>query len=439
MTIDKQRLFHASLFLVPALLLTTKNVSVAIIGLAVLFSFYYLLRNHKQITVKPIDWLFVVCLSAYFLSAVPLTIFDGDSMRYFRGGSRIILCALLYIALRNLNIDRHKSRTYLEWGVIVGTTGAFLLALFQYFIEGRPRVDGFLYSINFGFLSCSLTLLAFCLAKHSARKTILYVTFILGCFATLLTMTRGAILAIPLLIILAQLLYARSLKIKKIVLALLAGISLCTGLYLGSSAIKQRVDYTTQEFSHIAEGDIAAASSTGGRIQLWIAATEAFKHRPLIGSTHKEREAQIRQLYQSGRLTAWTLGVPRGHAHSQYFDMLASGGVFGIAGILFMLFVPLGYFIRHARHSEYASIGAVFVSGFCLFGITEVALQQNLISTFYGYILAVLFVFSQQELCERKEALNDTSAKNQVSSTKQDQDNRAALAADRARSPTAQL
>jgi O-antigen ligase len=141
---------------------------------------------------------------------------------------------------------------------------------------------------------------------------------------------------------------------------------------------------------------------------LWTAALEAFKERPLIGLTHPEREALNRQLAQENIINEWAANVPRGHAHNQYFDMLASGGLLGVAAIILMLIIPFFYFLWNVRYSNAAYIGVLFVSSFIIFCVTEVALQQNLISTFYGYMLALLFSATQTELKSKRHKSEQT-------------------------------
>ncbi|WP_375752238.1 O-antigen ligase family protein [Vibrio sp. HN007] len=404
MTLTMERLWGSTLFLTPLLLLTTKNGSVAAIALALIISLYLLFTDRGNIKLSQLDWLFTICFCAYFISVIPITIIDGDNFRYFRGGSRILPLALVYLALRNIHLDTKRMRPLVEWGTILGLFGAFLLAVFQYYVEGRPRVDGFLYSINFGYLNCALSFIAFCLAKRSKYKALLYSCFVLGCATTLMTLTRGAIFAIPILIALATLLRTYKFKPKKLLVAIIVLITISIALYEYAPAVKNRLDYTSHELSEILSGDINKSTSTGARIQLWIASIEAIKNRPSIGSTYAEREQQIQKMYEMEIINRWTTTVNRGHAHSQYFEMMASGGLLGIAAFILMLFVPLGYFLRHSRQSDYAYIGAVFVAGFCIYCLTEAALQQNLISTFYGFMLAVFLAFTQQELADKKDS-----------------------------------
>ncbi|NOH63908.1 O-antigen ligase family protein [Vibrio sp. RE88] len=392
-----EQLSSISIFLVLGLLLSTNNYTVVIAALTVFISIAYIIKQRDNIAWDLTDKLIIAVLSAYLVSNIPMAIIDWGNFRYFRGASRIILCIPIYFFFKYfVDIEKIYIKA-LSYGVFFGSIGTVCIATYQFFIEGRPRVDGFLYSINFGYLSCALSTLSLALLKNKKYRIIALIAFSLSVSAMLMTLTRGAIFALPALLLFAYLLNFKDIGIIRGTIGFILLILISSSLYTFSPKIKNRVDYTVYELTNIINGDTQKAVSTGGRVMLWTAALEAFKERPLIGLTHPERETLNKQLAQESIVNEWTANVPRGHAHSQYFDMLASGGLLGVAAIILMLIVPFFYFLWHVRDSNAAYIGVLFVSSFIIFCFTEVALQQNLISTFYGYMLALLFAATQAE------------------------------------------
>lgn len=391
-----QNIVYSAVFLTPALLLWTPNFSVGVIAALFLYSLYYCFTNRQTISLSRFDWLVILCLSSYAIANIPNVIIDNGSLRYVDGPSRFIACISIYIMLRHMAIDTKTTLDKLELGVIIGSIGSFLIAYYQYFILEMNRVDGFLFSINFGYLSCSLLFLAFALLPNAKYKKLLCVSIILSLFATLWTETRGSIFAIPLLLGAAAVFWHKKISIKHIVLATALLVGTSTILYTYSKDFHSRMDYTAQEFSNIASGNVEDAVSTGGRLQLWKSAIEAFKVNPM-GLTYSEREALIKELHAKGEVTDWVLSIGRGHAHSQYFEMLASNGVLGIAAIALILFAPSLYFLSHhnAGDCRVAFLGFLFVCGFIIFGLTEAPLQANLISAYYAFMV-VLFVALQE-------------------------------------------
>ena len=147
------------------------------------------------------------------------------------------------------------------------------------------------------------------------------------------------------------------------------------------------------EFSNIANGNINRASSSGDRLQYWFGATEAFKKSPIFGLPFRERKKLNHQLFLEGKMGERASKVQRGHAHSQYFELIASNGILGIVTIMTSLFIPLILMILHYKKtsSDWAFSGALFVSGFAIFALTEVLLTANLIGFFYGFMLSIFF------------------------------------------------
>ena len=389
----------SSFFLVPALLLTTNNISVAIVVSLLMLSSFMLFKV-SQPPFNRYDYLIMGCFCAYFTGAIPVAILDGSTMRYFQGGARLLLCLPIYLFLRSY-LTQHTSDSVkaLVLGVIVGCFGSLAIAIYQYSYLGMNRVGGFLFSINFGYLSCALTFLAVCLAQSSKLRIWLYFAALASSIATILTFTRGAIFAIPLLLVFIAILNYKKLSFIKTFFITLLTIIAATSAYSISDGVQKRIDFTIKEFTNISHGQIENAKSSGGRLQLWKAASYAFISSPFTGLPYADREELNRQLHSEGEVTKWVLTVGRGHAHSQYFEMLASNGIWGITSIFAVFLIPLSIFAHHylKTASPIAFTAAVFVAGFMIYGLTEAPLQANLIGTFYGFMLALFFALVRIE------------------------------------------
>ncbi len=391
-----------ALFLVPALLLTTPNGSVAVIGLMSLYSIYFIFKNRRIFLLNRFDKLIIASLSSYFIIYIPTTIADGTTLRYFQGGLRLLLCIpiyfLLIIVLKEIRTEQIKKA--LIWGVCIGSFGAAIFACYQIFVLGMPRVDGFLYSINFGYLSTALLCLSASFLLSSPKlRILLTLSTLAALFATVFTLTRGAMFAVPLLLIFGLTLSIKQFNWKTTVAIALSLAVLSVATYHFSTAVQQRIDFTVQEFSSIEIGNIKEATSSGTRLFLWKAAIEAYKESPLIGLPYREREKLNQELYKEGKVNDYVKQLPRGHAHNQYFEMLASTGSLSFIGIFMMLIFPLFVFVKHFWQTQscWGFIGAIFVAGFIIFGLTEVPLQANAISAFYGFMLATFFALVRNE------------------------------------------
>ncbi|WP_237767870.1 O-antigen ligase family protein [Vibrio bivalvicida] len=342
----------------------------------------------------------VLTLSCYFLGAIPVALADGTTTRYFQGGARLLLCIPIYLSCRYyLSRATFSLREYLEYGVIIGSLLALLLALYQHFILKMARVDGFLFSINFGFLACSLGFLALTLSFSSNRRIWLSLAFGMCLVSIALTLTRGAMFAVPLLLVVCAIVYIKKVSIKLVTLGAIAFIVSSFLVYNYIDVVKNRIDTTIQEFSYIASGNIELSVSAGERLQYWFGATEAFKESPFYGLTYAEREQVNHHLFLSGEMGERASKVSRGHAHSQYFEMLASNGLLGIFSLFAVFIAPFYIFYRHylKTGTDFSAVAAVFVLGFAIFGLTEVPLTANLLGSFYGFMLAIFFAIVASE------------------------------------------
>ncbi|KGY11292.1 ligase [Vibrio tubiashii] len=388
------------LLFVLSFLLTTNNFSVFFIILFVLLSVAYLYTNRHICTFSKFDLAITFCLSIYFIGAIPIAIYDGTTARYFQGGIRLILCLPIYLSLKTcIENSELKIKSSLDIGLILGSIGAFIISFYQYFILHMPRVDGFLFSINFGYLACTLAFLAFTFSFNSKRKPFLLLGSALCTLAVIFTNTRGAIFAIPLMLALLVTINFNNINKKYILVGTLSFLLVSTVLYNTSENFKSRIDYTVHELTLIASGDIEKSTSSGYRLHYWYGAMEAFKVSPLIGLPYHEREKLNHQLYLDEKIGEGASIISRGHAHNQYFEMMASNGVIGILSVVGIFIIPFFIFVSHyLKHKSHWSLSAsIFVFGFIIFGLTEVPLTANLIGSFYGFMLAVFFAIIAAE------------------------------------------
>lgn len=391
-----------ALLAVLVFLIATPIRSHAVVAVLMLYSIGYLVAHRHLLAVSRFDWVVVGLLSLYLLSRLPIFWLDGLQARYLTPGAHMVALVPIYLMLRHLvyPIDLRELRRFMESGVIVGCLGALLVALYQTQWLGEYRADGFLFSINLGYLSCAMAFLAACLVRESAHKVWLMLAALSGTITCLLTLARGAILAVPLLLILVIALNVDRLN-KKLIAASFGGLVVLTLVgYATLPAIEERVDYTVAEITNLAQGNIEAAVSSGGRLQLWTAASHAFMTRPLIGLAYEEREELNADLVEQGIVTDWVLTVNRGHAHSQYLEIAATGGLLGLVALFGYLVVPGVYhwhLYRRDPGNPWPRVALVFTVGFAIYGLTEAAIHHEMMTTFYAYMQVLLLVMARAE------------------------------------------
>ncbi|MCH4565428.1 O-antigen ligase family protein [Halomonas sp. EGI 63088] len=387
-----------ALFLVLVLLIATPVRSHIVIALVMLYALAYLVVHRASLAVNRFDWAVIGLISLYLVSQLPAFVLADFESRYLSAPLHMVASIPVYLMLRHAApaISLGQYRRWLEGGAVIGSLGGALLALYQTQWLGWHRADGFLFSINFGYLACALAFICAALMRGSTHKAWLLLGALAATLSVILTLTRGAILAVPLLLGWLLVLNADRLGWHRLIATGVAFLMLVFGSYFILPTVQDRVDYTILEFSKIIRHDFSGTSS-GGRIELWTSAIRAFIERPLIGLTYNEREALNATLVDQGALTEWVLTVSRSHAHSQYFEMLATGGGLGIVALLGYLVAPGLYqfrLYRQDRSNTYALTGLLFTSGFGIYGLTEVALQHEMIAAFYAYVQVTLLVLA---------------------------------------------
>lgn len=387
------------LALVLVLLIATPVRSHVVVAVLMLYAVGYLVAHRASLAFTRLDWMVVGLLSLMVLSRIPVFIIDDFASRYLSPGLHMAAVIPVYLMLRHLlwPVDVVSVRRFMEWGTIIGCLGAFAVAVYQTQIAGNYRADGFLFSINLGYLSCSMAFLAASLIRDGRHRRWLLVAALAGSATCLLTLTRGAILALPLLLIFLLLLNVDRLGWGRILASVVGLVVLAMVSYATLPAVERRVDYSITEFTSIAEGNIEAAVSSGGRLQLWTAASHAFLERPLVGLTYDERVALNTELVERGVITEWVLGVGRGHAHSQYFEMAATGGLLGLIALIGYLVVPGIYHLRHYladRSNPWSQVAVVFTAGFAIYSLTEAAIHHEMMVVFYSYMQVLLLTLS---------------------------------------------
>lgn len=393
------RLALAVLVLVVALLVATPIRVHAFIGLLVLYALAFLIANRRQLVLTRADWLVMLALCAYAIGHLPGFIMSGFSSRYLSTGLHMMALIPIYLMLRAV-LDEHWLRGYragLEWAAVVGAIAGLLLALYQVLIQGNGRADGFLFHINFGYLVASLFFLLVAMVPSSIRRGWLVAGAAAALVATALSTSRGALFAVPLVAGFLVLLHWRYLGIRRIAISAAAFMAVAVVGYLLIPQVEQRVDLTVDEVVRTLKGDFSN-NSAGGRVQLWYAAIEAFKERPLVGLTYDERETLNQSLVEDTIVSRWSASISRGHAHSQYFEAMATGGLVGLMALAVYLLLPGLYFLSRylvSRDNPYHFIGLLFSAGFIVFCLSEVALQHEMIGTYYAFMLLVLFVLAQ--------------------------------------------
>jgi O-antigen ligase len=298
------------------------------------------------------------------------------------GKIKYYLIALLSIAPYSFyfkNLLEDKKITWLLWAVMSTTTIASLSGMSGVFfgvnpLKGTVRWDdrnyglaGMLmnYAHNLAFFE--IVLLGMIFYRDEVKKYInlnfLYAVFAFNLLGLYTTYTRGAALAF---LVAIPFFFFKKNKMKFMIFSfvlLLFGI----GAY------------------NIAGKAVIRPASDIERTSQWKAAIVGFKERPVFGLGYLNFEKMSTSLKKKYHIEAEYFG---GHAHSNYFEALASTGIVGF--VLFLGWQVFWFMEMFKRDDLIARIALPFIVVFVVSGLTQATftLGANLFLIMSGYAIS---------------------------------------------------
>ncbi|MDR3411832.1 MAG: O-antigen ligase family protein [Formivibrio sp.] len=197
--------------------------------------------------------------------------------------SRIFWGAVIYAGARHLGVTRKQ----LAYAACIGACVYFAIAMDEFFIQGRERVWGGVYENRFGQFSVWLAGLCFLHFLYREReKADSYLTYFLplGSFFALVTAvmtgSRGALAAIPVLFFIAPMAGRRNRKLAFIATICLFLIGFTVFLY---PPVTTRFFLAFQEFIQYFKESVFSETSIGVRLETWRIAFGILGSHPLLG------------------------------------------------------------------------------------------------------------------------------------------------------------
>ncbi|TYL46855.1 O-antigen ligase family protein [Marinomonas sp. IMCC 4694] len=378
-------------------------ISIAIAVLSLVSIAFLFSTNNTPIQLDRYGKLFVVVLSAYLVSKIAPFVSSGFIARYLSPGFHMLVSLPIFLVLWKLSRDTDGEKPLINIITIAAALGSFgglAVAYYQTQVLGMGRADGFLFSINFGFLAGTLFAISLGLVGKNRLSVLSFLSCVAALGSIMLSGSRGALFPL-LFVLIAWLLFSfKHLPKRYLVVILVLAIATPYFAYKTSPFVKARLDTGLTELKQVAEGDVFRSGSLIARVQLWIAATHAYEQSPVFGLTYPEREQLNKTLVDTGEVVPWVGTVRRGHAHSQYFETLATGGLVGMFCLAVYLFAPMVIHLRFLVTNStnvYARTGFLFTLSVAGFGLTEVLLQQEMIATYYAFMQTIFFVFAYRQ------------------------------------------
>lgn len=350
----------------------------------------------KPFTLDKQDYFFIMTLLLYpAIASISLLTQHVFSLREFDTLLRFVLCVPVYLYLRKNPVD-------LKWflyGAIVACISFAMTSLSEVYGQGMARADGDINAITYGQICIILSFyaaLSMRLLPHDANhnvklKMAVFVSLVsvMGLMASVLSGSRGPLLALPILAYLLLYAYNQTYRWKPI--ALVAVLSLAALLIVQKSHDVLRLNEAVSDIKALEVGQ--TNSSIGIRTEVWQASWILFLQKPILGHGKGRLIDEIKNQQTTLGVSDTALNY---HAHNDYLQLLAELGVVGLASIL-LLYVGS---IVIALRQNITRVDKVLVLAVCAcwltFGLTQVQLAHQRVTLLELLTLTFFMAYIKQ-------------------------------------------
>ncbi|WP_162197490.1 O-antigen ligase family protein [Marinomonas sp. S3726] len=380
-------------------------------SLILLLSFLVPFISKKE-RLDKVDLILISSFLIYSFGMLLLVFLDGGSIRDFDKASRFVLAILPLILF--LNATLHKILLFLSF--FVSSLGALFVSFFDRFYLGLERAGGDFNPIMFGGFSLMIAVIClnFALYYYNNNNKMFFLSvfsFLAGLSASILSVSKGGWLALPIVIafliwnyhqILSKAFYLKSLISILVMVALIFAVP--------SIGVKKRINALISDVAMLLEGD-RQETSVSHRTELWKASFIMFKSSPVFGIGKSNQDTFKQSLVDQDVVHKSTLKFNQ--AHNEYLNELGLRGILGLFLLLNVYLVPLGLFLRKIRkYSDNPNIKVFAIAGalvpicYMVFALTQAMFTHNSGVIMYAFTIVILWAATRWAEREERELGN---------------------------------
>jgi len=277
---------------------------------------------------------------------------------------------------------------WVEYGSIGGAYGVGLFALIEVFIGGYPRAEG-LAGNSGPFAVVSAVLFGFCVAiaiyRQDHMRRIAGGAALFAAVALILSGMRSLwpiLLLSPLLLVWLLGFVPKAMFTRRTALA--AAVAAVVVASLGYSTVQTRVMNLVRDFEKVDAGNYD--NSLGQRIRVWSAAIELIEQKPVFG----QGPAHARRALHAAASERGEKEITFSHAHNLALNALMRSGIFGLAAVIAMFFVPL-WVAGRSKKDEIGQIGYALMVTLCatylVNGAVNISFGHDIVDALFLYCM----------------------------------------------------
>lgn len=395
-----------SLILLPVLLLVVDYLGGLIFLILVLLGTITLVTSGRKVfKFTGQEIIFFISLSMLVITASISAVFNEVEFTKLDRLVILMFAIPVYILYKN-NLPNEG---FFWVGLIAGAATAAVVAMLQIFgTASIARAGGATNPIMFGDIALVMGLMSLAGSSwfYSKSRWLLIVPilgFVLGIIASILSLSRGGWIAIPISSFLLIWLLTRHVSSRVFLstfVLFLIGLSFI--YYSPQFKVQQRFELTIQNLNNYFESDNVAdparRTSTGVRLEMWRTSWYIFRENPWLGVGWGAYRSNAQKHIDNNLVPNTVANFP--HPHSQYFSALAKGGVLGVVaifcvfGISFYIFYRAYFGVKSDETTRrFALSGLVFLVSFMVFSLTEAVFERSRIMTFFAFYLVVMVAY----------------------------------------------
>lgn len=379
------------LFNLPLLIKRGHSYALAILFIGSLFGVW---RYRKNLILKQDKAILLVFIS-YALMSLLVGLYHEESSRTLEHSLKFLL--VIPIALYLFAYPPPDLFVFICAGL--GATTSGFMALWDKFYLGISRASGHLNPIFFAEVCLLLVIFCLCGIKlankiQSRYKRYFYIFLMLlgacsGTVAAILSASRGAWIALPLILMGIVMLYQLT-KRQTFIFLSLCSLLLASSYFIPQTGVKHRIHQAIAAFQPNTK-----EVSVSARLNIWKVGIPMIMKQPLLGWGEARAEEEKQQLVKHKQAPPMILHI--GHWHSIFIEKVIKQGLIGLLALMILFLVPLTIFIKVIQQCQIeenrvlAYCGVLVILSHMIFGLSDIILKYNLGTIFYCLPVIILW------------------------------------------------
>jgi O-antigen ligase len=424
---DNDNLLNIFAFIVPATIIISS--ATITLGIVLMFFISIYLWKTETLSFKMLDkdLKILVCLFlSVFILTIPHVIMDGGKVNALDPVSRYLMAAIIIVGFQHHAV---KFETFLKGTICGAFIGFAIYILYAKFHLDAPRlrIDVYgligMFTLHLSYISLalfSITIIAF-IYFAVEKKYPLAILSLLAVNSTsyilLESGSRGALAGVFILsmILIVYLITKKhfylllpTLSPMLITICLMFGNSLFN--YVDSTQLTNKAIIITKGSTvqpaimnrlsaekHILDYEPGTAtSSMTKRFEMWRSASYQFLESPIFGLGYEQRKEFNNQLIDDGVIDkAVRMEKGKDSGHSEFFHIIGTKGLIGLAFILALYFIPFRFFSKQLKFSDarhYIGLAGIFlILSFMISGLTETLFMKHKTAILYCLFTFLLY------------------------------------------------